>query len=491
MKFLLKKIKFNKSKKVFFQCIKTPYFLVIGASVVMVMFCVFPLDTFIEKSKTHTIVLKKDGFHPAKITISKGDTVLFRTDTSEPFWPASNQHPSHIEHPDFDSKRPVSKTDTWSFTFEIPGIYAFHDHIRPGFTGEITVGVFSGLWSRVWSIEDEDATFKLCLEMPKGSEKTSCWGDFVKYQVHTHGVQDAFEALGEAYNTDQDFAAECHGAVHEIGDAAYDLYIEGKSINFSSDTTVCGYGFYHGFLGRFFNDNPDITEAVAFCESFTGETPGITDSLITNCFHGMGHGMVEEEPLPEYYWGNKDRLLDPALAACGKLPGVHEQRQCFDGVFNGFGAFMHSNKYGFTFDPKQPFLLCDEYADQQLVFVSCYFEMAQSFAARVVGYDVEKIKLYIENVDEEIQDIVISVAVAAMMQSQVLREDNSDYFQRCQTFEAAHRERSCLHGVLNGFFAHGEPGNEAEKAYIFCAAPNATEEQGLMCEELLADHISS
>lgn len=85
------------------------------------------------------IMLTKDGFSPSEITIKKGETVAFRTENGKLFWPASNLHPSHLLYPEFDPKQPIEPEATWSFTFEKPGTWQFHDHLAPYFTGTITV----------------------------------------------------------------------------------------------------------------------------------------------------------------------------------------------------------------------------------------------------------------------------------------------------------------------------------------------------------------
>ncbi len=85
------------------------------------------------------ITLTPDGFVPSENTIAQGQTVTFKNTTGKPFWPASNLHPSHLLYPEFDPKQPIDANDTWSFTFDKPGSWRFHDHLAPYFTGTITV----------------------------------------------------------------------------------------------------------------------------------------------------------------------------------------------------------------------------------------------------------------------------------------------------------------------------------------------------------------
>ena len=85
------------------------------------------------------IVLTDGGFTPATITLRKGGTVTFSTNVARPFWPASNDHPTHLIYPAFDPKQPVAANSTWSFTFVRVGDWGFHDHLRSYFTGDIHV----------------------------------------------------------------------------------------------------------------------------------------------------------------------------------------------------------------------------------------------------------------------------------------------------------------------------------------------------------------
>jgi plastocyanin len=86
-----------------------------------------------------SITLTPDGFVPAEITITKGQTVTWTTTTGKAFWPASNPHPSHTNYSGFDPERPVAADGSWNFTFDTVGTWGYHDHLAPYFTGTIHV----------------------------------------------------------------------------------------------------------------------------------------------------------------------------------------------------------------------------------------------------------------------------------------------------------------------------------------------------------------
>jgi plastocyanin len=79
------------------------------------------------------------GFEPSKITVPLGTTVAFINEDERDRWPASNIHPTHGIYPEFDPLEGIPPGESWSFTFDKPGIWRMHDHLYPQFTGAITV----------------------------------------------------------------------------------------------------------------------------------------------------------------------------------------------------------------------------------------------------------------------------------------------------------------------------------------------------------------
>jgi plastocyanin len=86
-----------------------------------------------------SVVLTDSGFVPSRFEITKGTRVTFTTTREHQFWPASNPHPSHDIYPEFDPKQPIDSGSSWSFVFDKPGEWGFHDHIRSYFAGEVYV----------------------------------------------------------------------------------------------------------------------------------------------------------------------------------------------------------------------------------------------------------------------------------------------------------------------------------------------------------------
>ncbi len=85
------------------------------------------------------VVLTDRGFEPSSLRISRGTEVRFSTTRENKFWPASNPHPTHEIHGAFDPRKPIGPKESWSFVFNEPGEWGFHDHIRSYFIGTIYV----------------------------------------------------------------------------------------------------------------------------------------------------------------------------------------------------------------------------------------------------------------------------------------------------------------------------------------------------------------
>lgn len=100
---------------------------------------------------TYDIVVRFDGelFDPKNIEVQKGTRVRFLNESDTDVWPASAVHPTHSVYPEksesnclgssFDSCRGLKKGEFFDFTFDYPGEWRYHDHIRAYKTGSVTV----------------------------------------------------------------------------------------------------------------------------------------------------------------------------------------------------------------------------------------------------------------------------------------------------------------------------------------------------------------
>lgn len=86
-----------------------------------------------------TIVRTSEGYEPKEVSVKKGDIVLWRNETDEYHWPASDLHPTHAIYSEFDPLTPVGPSEEWAFEFTEVGEWRYHDHIRANKVGTVTV----------------------------------------------------------------------------------------------------------------------------------------------------------------------------------------------------------------------------------------------------------------------------------------------------------------------------------------------------------------
>ncbi len=91
------------------------------------------------RHQVHEIILDENGFTPSEIEIKPGDSIRFTTTLNEPFWPASDLHPTHGIYPEFDPLEPIEPSNSWTFQFLKTGKWKYHDHLQPIFRGIILV----------------------------------------------------------------------------------------------------------------------------------------------------------------------------------------------------------------------------------------------------------------------------------------------------------------------------------------------------------------
>ena len=79
------------------------------------------------------------AFDPGTVTISAGNTVQWVNEVDELIWSASDLHPTHQVYQGFDSRRPIALGGGWSFTFDEPGVWGYHNDVDSSITGVVIV----------------------------------------------------------------------------------------------------------------------------------------------------------------------------------------------------------------------------------------------------------------------------------------------------------------------------------------------------------------
>lgn len=101
------------------------------------------------------VTLTDSGFTPASVTVSAGDTVRFRNDSSRGMWVGSDEHPTHTDYDGtstrehcaeganttgtFDQCASSNAGTTWDYTFTKSGSFGYHNHVGASSKGTIVV----------------------------------------------------------------------------------------------------------------------------------------------------------------------------------------------------------------------------------------------------------------------------------------------------------------------------------------------------------------
>ncbi len=108
-------------------------------------------DTIV--AKEYTVEITDTGYSPQKVTVKQGDTVKWVNNSSSENWPASAKHPTHEVYPGssitkcgtaeesniFDACRGLKAGESYSFTFNEKGMWAYHEHIAVKMFGQVVV----------------------------------------------------------------------------------------------------------------------------------------------------------------------------------------------------------------------------------------------------------------------------------------------------------------------------------------------------------------
>ena len=269
------------------------------------------------------LTVGEQGFEPRVFEIQQGTTVIFENVGAEPHWPASNIHPTHRMYPEsgseycgtersgtsFDACRGLMPGETYSFTFNHPGLWRFHDHLNPGLSGKVTV----------LGSEFEDGAIEVQVTEERAYDSSIPEIAPVIFQddgalysyVRKYGAAKTIQYLYEL----EDDLGDCHQAAHSAGRFAYEL---SGSEAFQTCSAECHSGCYHGATEAYFRDHgtADLADDLAtICSAELSEFVG------HQCFHGVGHGLM----------AFSDYELFEALALCDLIPDW--ERSCYSGVY--------------------------------------------------------------------------------------------------------------------------------------------------------------
>lgn len=427
------------------------------------------------KSRVHSVVLTASGFSPAELTISQGDTVVFSTNTSKHFWPASDLHPTHTIYPEFDPKQPIDTDKSWSFRFDKAGEWRFHDHLAPLYRGVVRVAPANILMVAT----DTNKTVAECHELSDTSAKQTCWKETLISALESQGIAASFDIFAAFYNNEPDFAENCHPFTHLIGEAAYEKFSKKEDFDISPQVAYCSYGFYHGFMEAMVQKTGKSEGAREFCNYIDKQLSGRAGSIGTAdaCFHGIGHGVTDGSD-PQMR-GDVFATINPGLALCEKVgKNEREIKLCGTGVFNALSSLYLRPEY--KLDRSDPFWICRQQVKPYFKH-ACYDDLKTLIMSLADNNFAKAINFY-NDIAENMYAADGIDNLATFAGYSILRNNTiEDAINTCQRAQKR-LQIPCIRGLGAGFMTAGAPDEEYKKALgEVCGNPLLNEEERVGC----------
>jgi len=360
----------------------------------------------VDEPGTYTVHMDADGFNPDRLKINQGEQVTFENVDTKLRWPASNIHPTHTVYPGsdiakcgtaemetmFDACRGLEPEEEFTFIFNEPGRWRYHDHLRPQATGEIVV--------RATGDRIEEKRPNLVERLHEWFSAVREWAGWLFYRIFPGDIEAELDgrSIAEVANDKETLKRlvyragpervmsglleetgggselDCHQPAHQIGRVSYEVF--GASA-FEKGDASCHSGYYHGAMEAFLAEEgtDDLAAEIgALCSIFE------TSFGIFECLHGVGHGVMAYE--------NYD--LPAALAACEELKDDFSIRSCYGGVFmenvvagRGLGAISGHETEWVSDDSHFP---CNAVGDSYDRRYECY-QMQTSWMLTLNDYD--------------------------------------------------------------------------------------------------------
>ncbi|MBI2618237.1 hypothetical protein HYW58_02175 [Candidatus Kaiserbacteria bacterium] len=435
----------------------------------------FPYAALTETG-VYEVKLTENGFEPSRLTVPPGATVVFTTELEKYFWPASNLHPSHTIYPEFDPKKPIAPNAEWQFSFEKSGVWAYHDHLAPYFTGTVIV------------IDEAEKVFNEN-SCESDTKYAACWRSTLFSELEAHGIDAVFDMVHTFYIQDEKFREGCHGVAHDIGVESYKYFIKDRDSILTEKASACAYGFYHGFMEALLTTTGDIKKARGFCLYIdTKITPHAPDTTL-QCFHGIGHGVVDLELRLNGPRQNVETLAYDALKLCEEASkSPDELYRCTSGVYNNI-ANAYIDRTDSIQSRKDILELCR--TQPSIYKESCYGNI-NALLLRSMENNLDKALPLLGGIEEEYKESSVRYLSNLSIVYNGMLEGNEYYKKNvaiCRTLKE-NLHKACLQGYVHGLLEHGVPGYEYKEAINFCASDYLENEEKNTCFSYAISNLS-
>lgn len=350
------------------------------------------------------------------------------------------------------------------------------------FLGLILITIFEAgllLTKGVIKVLEKKTSTTPC-ENTKEVQKLKCFEDLLDKTLQDKGVSEAFEVLANIYQEEPQFGPECHGFTHKLGDKAYELFSKDKDLAFSTKSSYCGYGFYHGFMENLLHTSGDIKEAQDFCKKAGEKLKDQTSDAEGSCYHGIGHGAVEDVSDPSF-WGSSQKIIQPSLDLCEKVAPKDHQRhgklfRCVSGVFNALEIVTTQGKYRLSHNADDPFAICR--VQKENYKEACFTQFVVA-VMNITGNNFTQSAKIIDSIKEN--DYAIPTLQSLVVE--LVHQNKTDYQQTlnfCRDLSSRF-QIPCISAFAEGFMKYGPPQEEFVEALNFCNSNLLKDEEKKEC----------
>lgn len=311
----------------------------------------------------------------------------------------------------------------------------------------------------------------------ESTQLTDCWESNLKRIVEQEGAPVALRQLRNLFAAESDTSVmtRCHTFAHTVGGYTYEQYKKNKELLFSSDMSVCSYGFYHGFMEYLLVTSGSYAEATAFCNRVRDESG---DDLGRECFHGIGHGIVDRH-VPDD-WKTPEKILERSLEVCRLTADTDlNLLACADGVYNGIRNVYFFDEYGVTILPQHALGLCAISPPEFLPI--CYNYLSTLFYKLADNNFTAAIDMAVRYAPTSYQTVAVN-AIASSEASNRNSATWSEAWAVCQSLEDS-LSSACAEGYSRQLVQSGEPGAEYVSAMQFCSLSGLEESDVRSCFE--------
>lgn len=317
-----------------------------------------------------------------------------------------------------------------------------------------------------------------------------CYEALIMNTLEKKGLPRALETVAYLYTRNTEFAASCHGNVHELGEAAYRLYQKGAPVDITPQSSYCGYGFFHGFMEALIAAEGDPASGREFCLHIGEKLKQETADAAGACFHGIGHGAVDGTDPRD--WGNPQAMLAQGLLFCDAVTGLSKEDikafgpayRCLTGAYNALEILSQDVRYQLHKLAVDPFGFCRQ--EPAAYRPGCYTNMIPAVLRITKNNFVKAAESIITLPDEwggtrMRESIITDLFVEHIrLHSNDISGAGSSGLRLCRDIPDEYQS-ACISGVAIGFLKYGEPTHEYEQALTFCRHEGLSEEERAVC----------